>query len=170
MRQTSESVRGTVEFVSDYAVSPVVKTYGTVAGARQFIAVMSRLGRSRKGPIGVAMRFLIGIAIGFGVGFAGAVLFAPDRKKGERIQWPAGAVDSGPPAFDTDHNIMASVRRTLRSVQDQVNEALDEAKKAQAETESEMRAHYERKVRHAVEEPPKLEEKAKGKAKGKKDK
>jgi hypothetical protein len=38
-----------VEFVSDYAVSPVVKTYGTVAGARQFIAVMTRIGRSRKG-------------------------------------------------------------------------------------------------------------------------
>jgi thiosulfate reductase cytochrome b subunit len=49
VRQTSESVRGTVEFVSDYAVSPVVKTYGTVAGARQFIVVLSRLGRSRKG-------------------------------------------------------------------------------------------------------------------------
>jgi hypothetical protein len=49
VRQTSDSVRGTVGFVSDYAVSPVVKTYGTVAGARQFIAVMSRLGRSRKG-------------------------------------------------------------------------------------------------------------------------
>ena len=49
VRQTSESVRGTVEFVSDYAVSPVVKTYGTVAGARQFIAVMSRLGRRKGG-------------------------------------------------------------------------------------------------------------------------
>jgi thiosulfate reductase cytochrome b subunit len=49
VRQTSESVRGTVEFVSDYAVSPVVKTYGTVAGARQFVAVLTRLGRSRKG-------------------------------------------------------------------------------------------------------------------------
>jgi hypothetical protein len=49
VRQTSESVRGTVEFVSDYAVSPVVKTYGTVAGVRQFVVVLSRLGRSRKG-------------------------------------------------------------------------------------------------------------------------
>jgi len=105
------------------------------------------------------MRFLIGIAIGFGVGFAGAVLFAPDRKKGERVEWPTGAVDSGPPAFDTDHNLMASVRRALRSVQDQVNEALDEAKKAQADTEREMRAKYERRVQHAVEGPPKVEEK-----------
>ncbi len=48
VRQTSESVRGTVEFVSDYAVAPVVKTYGTVAGVRQFVVVLSRLGRSRK--------------------------------------------------------------------------------------------------------------------------
>jgi len=49
VRQTSESVRGTVEFVSDYAITPVVKTYGTVAGARQFIVVLTRLTRSRKG-------------------------------------------------------------------------------------------------------------------------
>ena len=105
------------------------------------------------------MRFLIGIAIGFGVGFAGAVLFAPDRKKGERVEWSAGSAESGPPAFDADHNIMASVKRTLRAVQGQVNEALEEAKKAQGDTEREMRARYERTVRHKVEEAPKIEEK-----------
>ena len=104
------------------------------------------------------MRFLIGVAIGFGAGFAGAVLFAPDRSKREHVEWPAGAVDSGPPAFDTDHNIMATVKRTLRSVQDQVNEALEEAKKAQAETEREMRARYERNVKHKMEEPSKIED------------
>jgi hypothetical protein len=48
VRQTSESMRGTVEFVGDYAVSPVVKTYGTIAGARQFIVVLSRIGRLRR--------------------------------------------------------------------------------------------------------------------------
>ena len=106
----------------------------------------------------MALRFLIGVAIGFGVGFAGAVLFAPDRSKRERVEWPAGAVDSGPPAFDTDHNIMATVKRALRSVQDQVNEALEEAKKAQADTEREMRARYERVARRTVEEPAKAEE------------
>jgi gas vesicle protein len=105
----------------------------------------------------LALRFLIGVAIGFGVGFAGAVLFAPERKKGERVEWPAGTVDSGPPAFDTDHNIMASVRRAMRSVQDQINEALEEAKKAQADTEREMRARYERIARRTTEEPPKAE-------------
>jgi len=104
------------------------------------------------------MRFVIGIAIGFGVGFAGAVLFAPDRSKRERVEWPAATGSSGPPAFDTDHDLMATVRRALRSVQDQVNEALEEAKKAQSDTEREMRARYDRTVRHKVEEPPKVEE------------
>ncbi len=49
VRETSESVRGTVEFVSDYAIMPVIRTYATVAGAREFIAVLARLGRLRKG-------------------------------------------------------------------------------------------------------------------------
>jgi gas vesicle protein len=105
------------------------------------------------------MRFLIGIAIGFGVGFAGAVLLAPDRKKREQMEWRTGAVDSGPPAIDSAHSPMATIRRALHSVQEQVNEALEEAKKAQAETEREMRAKYERTVRREVEEPPKVEEK-----------
>jgi hypothetical protein len=48
VQQTSESVRGTVEFVSDYAIMPVIRTYATVAGAREFIVVLSRLGRLRK--------------------------------------------------------------------------------------------------------------------------
>jgi gas vesicle protein len=116
------------------------------------------------------MRFLIGIAIGFGVGFAGAVLFAPDRSKRERVEWPAATAGSGPPAFDTDHDLMASVRRALRSVQDQVIEALEEAGKAQADTEREMRAKYERTVRHKVEEPPKVEEKAEDKKRKVKEK
>jgi hypothetical protein len=49
VRQTSESVRGTVEFVSDYAIMPVIRTYAAVAGAREFVAVLSRLGQLRKG-------------------------------------------------------------------------------------------------------------------------
>lgn len=46
VRETSESVRGTVVFISDNAVKPVVKVYGTVAGVRRFIAVFARLARS----------------------------------------------------------------------------------------------------------------------------
>jgi hypothetical protein len=52
VQQTSESVRGTVEFISDYAIMPVIRTYATVAGAREFIAVLGRLGRLRKGGQG----------------------------------------------------------------------------------------------------------------------
>ena len=48
VRETTESVRGTVAFVSDYAVTPVVRTYGIIAGARRFIAVVSRF-RQRSG-------------------------------------------------------------------------------------------------------------------------
>ncbi len=93
------------------------------------------------------MRFLIGLAIGFGIGFAGAVLFAPDRSRRRQPEWPAGTVESGPAALETDHNIMAAVRRALRTVQEQVNEAVEEAKKAQAEAEKELRARYEKTVR-----------------------
>jgi len=48
VRETTDSVRGTVAFVSDYAVTPVVRTYGIIAGARRFIAVVSRF-RQRSG-------------------------------------------------------------------------------------------------------------------------
>ncbi len=94
------------------------------------------------------MRFLIGFALGFGIGFAGAVLFAPDRSRRHEVGWrDVGTVESGPAALDTDHNVMAAVRRALRSVQEQVTEAVEEAKKAQAEAEKELRARYEKTVR-----------------------
>ena len=45
VRETTENVRGTVAFISDYAVTPVVRTYGFFAGARRFIVVVSRFTR-----------------------------------------------------------------------------------------------------------------------------
>ncbi len=104
------------------------------------------------------MRLLIGLAIGFGIGFAAAVLFAPDRSRRREVDWPARAVDSGPTAIETDHNIMAAVRRALRSAQEQLNEALDEAKEAQAKAEKELRDRYARKV-HKSSKPEETEEK-----------
>src|SRR5688572_33367803 len=98
------------------------------------------------------MRFLIGLALGFGVGFAGAVLFAPERSKRREVDWPAGTVEeTRPPAFEEDHNVMHSVKRALRSVQEQVSEALEEAKKAQAEAETELRERYEKAARRKAE-------------------
>ena len=48
VRETSESVRGTVAFVSDYAVTPVVRVYSAYAGARRFIVVFMRFARPRR--------------------------------------------------------------------------------------------------------------------------
>ncbi|TMB67454.1 MAG: hypothetical protein E6J43_08640 [Chloroflexi bacterium] len=104
------------------------------------------------------MRLLIGLAIGFGIGFAGAVLFAPDRSRRREVDWPAATIDSGPTAIETDQNILAAVRRALRSAQEQLNEALDEAKEAQAKAEQELRARYDRKV-HKADKPKAIEEK-----------
>lgn len=42
VRETTENVRGTVAFISDHAVTPVVRTYGIIAGARRFVVVVSR--------------------------------------------------------------------------------------------------------------------------------
>lgn len=98
------------------------------------------------------MRFLIGLALGFGVGFAGAVLFAPDRSKRREVDWPAGTTEEvRPPAFEEDHNLLDSVKRALRSVREQVSEAMEEAKKAQTEAEAELRQRYEKTVRREAE-------------------
>jgi hypothetical protein len=48
VRETTANVRGTVAFISDYAVKPVVRTYGIWAGARRFVVVVSRF-RDRSG-------------------------------------------------------------------------------------------------------------------------
>lgn len=45
VRETTENVRGTVAFISDHAVTPVVRTYGIFTGARRFIVVVSRFTR-----------------------------------------------------------------------------------------------------------------------------
>lgn len=49
VRHTVEDVRGTVSFISDYAVTPVVRAYGAYAGARRFLAVFMRIARPRRG-------------------------------------------------------------------------------------------------------------------------
>jgi hypothetical protein len=49
VRETTETVKGTVSFVSDNAVKPVVKAYGVAAGARRFVGVAAKVaGRGKK--------------------------------------------------------------------------------------------------------------------------
>ena len=48
IRDAAETVRGTTEFVGRTAVTPIVRTYGVMAGVKKGIGVLSGLGR-RKG-------------------------------------------------------------------------------------------------------------------------
>ena len=47
VRDTTETVKGTVSFISDHAVKPVVRVYGTYAGARRFASVIVRFTRTK---------------------------------------------------------------------------------------------------------------------------
>jgi len=49
VRETTSTVRGTVSFVSDNAVKPIVRAYSAYAGARKFVSVMVRITRGRRG-------------------------------------------------------------------------------------------------------------------------
>jgi gas vesicle protein len=83
-------------------------------------------------------RFVIGLLIGAGIGFAGVVLFAPaHRQAEERREPPAEA------AGEEEATMMGRARELLRSARERVNEALSEAKEASREAEREMMAAYE---------------------------
>jgi hypothetical protein len=112
------------------------------------------------------MRFVVGVLIGFGVGLAGAILFAPEKRRGP---WP-----DGHPAQSVNGDESGGLRGALRTLQDHVNEAWEEARVAAEQTEREMRAvlDEERRAGSAATEREMraiYEEAASGK-KGKKDK
>ena len=44
VKETTQNLKGTVSYISDNAVKPVVKVYGVAAGARTFVKVVSRFG------------------------------------------------------------------------------------------------------------------------------
>ncbi len=47
LRETSDNLRTTVAFVSDYAITPVVRVYSVYVGARRFVTVILRFARPR---------------------------------------------------------------------------------------------------------------------------
>jgi hypothetical protein len=49
IKETAESIKGTTDFMGDKAASPVIRTYGMVAGVRRGLGVLSGLSRMRKG-------------------------------------------------------------------------------------------------------------------------
>jgi hypothetical protein len=81
------------------------------------------------------MRFLIGVMLGFAAGLAGAILFAPDRRG---RSWPEGH-----PARSLNGDQSGGLRGALRTLQDHVNEAWEEARIAAEKSEKEMMARYE---------------------------
>jgi hypothetical protein len=79
------------------------------------------------------MPFVIGLVIGLGAGFAGAVLFAPER---------AEAVPGKPPVVGA--NGKGGFKSVFGDLRKNLDEALGEAKKAQREAEEEMIQRYRR--------------------------
>jgi gas vesicle protein len=86
------------------------------------------------------MRFVIGLLLGFGIGFAGAILFAPEKNKKEREWTPRSHGDT--PA---GNGLVSTVR-------ERVSEAMGEAREAKKQAERDMMDRYERTVGRKSEE------------------
>ena len=84
------------------------------------------------------MRFILGILLGFGVGFAGAVLFAPEKKPEPEF------IPGRPQHRNGSGGLLDDVRVRLK-------EAMSEAKQAREQAEREMRDRYQRAVRKSSE-------------------
>jgi gas vesicle protein len=91
------------------------------------------------------MRFILGMLIGFGIGFAGAVLFAPEKKKAA-VHWAEGR-PAAPSLSNGSSDLSGNFQHLWRSLRDRVNNAWEEAKRASEEAEQELRERYEREVR-----------------------
>ena len=50
VRQTLQNVRGTTAFIGETAVSPVIRVYGVIAGARRALGVLSGVARRGNRP------------------------------------------------------------------------------------------------------------------------
>ena len=88
------------------------------------------------------MRFIIGLLIGFGAGFAGAILFAPEKKKSS-VHWPEGHPAAGGAPANGNRQVSGGLQTAIRNVQDRVNEAWEEARKASEQAEKDMQARYQ---------------------------
>jgi gas vesicle protein len=91
------------------------------------------------------MRFIIGLLLGLGVGFVGALLLAPEKRE-RREGAPPSEEPIGEEAFAGNHDTLAGLRRAMRGLQEQMQEAWEEAREAAQEAEEEMRARYRRTV------------------------
>ncbi len=80
------------------------------------------------------MPFAIGVVLGFGIGLAGAILMAPEKK--HRGGWP--------PHTAGEHSENGA--GLVDSVKERLSEAVTEAREARKQAEQDMIARYERSV------------------------
>ena len=88
------------------------------------------------------MRFVLGLVIGFGVGFAGAILMAPEKQRGKGAWFPP--VERNGSAAAPANGAATGVQRAMQTLRQRVAAAREEAKAAAAEAEREMKARYEK--------------------------
>jgi hypothetical protein len=89
------------------------------------------------------MPFVIGVVIGFGIGFAGAILMAPEKK--QRDTWPAHMPRANAAEGDGNHHD-SRLAGLMENLRERVNEATQEAREAKRAKEREMMERYERSV------------------------
>lgn len=95
------------------------------------------------------MRFIMGLLLGFGIGFAAAILFAPERPQKPAVRRPGAPAEAGEPAAAGNHQGASGLQSFMRTLRKRLDEALAEAKEASADAEREMRARYQRMARRA---------------------
>jgi gas vesicle protein len=89
------------------------------------------------------MRFLFGLLIGFAVGFAGAILLAPQASPIHDKRREQDATRAALNDFGGNHHDTTGVQGLLKSLQEHLGEAFKEAKKASDEGEKEIHTRFE---------------------------
>ena len=92
------------------------------------------------------MRFIFGLFLGFGIGLAAALLMAPEKGAWRREEERPGEEGDLEERLGENHDAMAGLRRAMRGLQGQVQEAWEEARGAAQDAEKELRARYEKTV------------------------
>ena len=92
------------------------------------------------------MRFLFGLLLGFAVGFAGALLFAPQASPLRREQREDDPKRKAIDDFGGNHDDSSGVRGVMKALQKQLSEAIKEAKKASEKAEKEVHRRFEEMV------------------------
>jgi hypothetical protein len=99
------------------------------------------------------MKFVMGILLGFAGGLAGAILFAPEKRRGAPL-WPEGH-----PARMLNGENKSGFRGAVATLQDHVNQAWDEARTAAEQAERDMMSRYAEQKEATEPEPAEAKKK-----------